>query len=79
MKKSHITSGRIIQRVIDKINANKNSNNNIIVVHGVDYQNDIDRIIDNLLKYFPSCQISLQKLDFGYELKIVVERYNFKG
>lgn len=68
MNMTDITSGRIIQRVFDKV-LNADSPN-ICVVHGIDDSLDIKRLTDNLFTYFPSCEITLKMLKYGYELKI---------
>ena len=71
MKKTDMTSGRIIQRVYDA--KQKESVSEVVIVHGIDWQHNIDRLINNLFEYFPSSEITLKKLKFGYELKIKVE------
>ena len=71
MKKTDITTGRIIQRVLSA--TSKESTSEIVVIHGVDNQHNIKRLIDNLYEYFPDSEITLKKLNFGYELKIRVE------
>lgn len=67
MKKTDITSGRIIQRVLDE--KSKNSSE-VIVVHGVDFKHDVNRLVHNLLEYFPHGKITLGLSKFGYELTI---------
>ena len=70
MKQTDILTGRIIQRVLDK--AKKEVISEVSVIHGVNDHHNIERLINNLFEYFPDSTIALQKLKFGYELKITV-------
>ena len=70
MKRTDITTGRIVQRVLDA--ASKGSVSEIIITHGVDWTQSIERLVNNLYEYFPDSKITLKKLNFGYELEIKV-------
>ena len=70
MKQTDILTGRIIQRVLTKLNT---ENSEATVIHGVDEHKNIERLINNLFEYFPDSTIALQKCQFGYELKITVK------
>ena len=65
MKRTDILTGRIVQRVLDERTKN---NSKITIIHGVDNQCNIERLINNLFELYPSSQITLSKLNFGYEL-----------
>lgn len=69
-KKTDITTGRIVQRVLDA--ASKGSVSEIVITHGVDWTQSVERLINNLYEYFPDSEITLKKLNFGYELKLKV-------
>lgn len=65
MKRTDILTGRIVQRVLDERTKNDLE---IAVIHGVDDSHNIERLINNLFELFPSGEITLKKLNFGYEL-----------
>ena len=70
MKKTDITTGRIVQRVLDA--RSKGDISEIVITHGVDWTRSIERLVNNLYEYFPDSEITLKKLNFGYELEIKV-------
>lgn len=71
MNKTDVTTGRIVQRVIDA--KARSSTRRVSIVHGVDNSHDIDKLMDNLFEFFPDSLIALKKLKFGYELRIEVD------
>lgn len=73
MNKTDVTTGRIVQRVIDATN-NADVNVSVSVKHGIDEEHDLPRLMDNLYAFFPNSTISFKRLKFGYELKIEVEK-----
>ena len=73
-KRTDITTGRIIQRVLDAMS--KGSASEVVITHGVDWSQNIGRLINGLYDYFPNSEITLKKLTFGCELKIKVPLLN---
>ena len=70
MNRTDVLTGRIVQRVID---AKTSTSSRVIIRHGVDSGYNIDKLMDNLLKFFPDSLIALKRLNFGYELRIEVD------
>ena len=70
MNKTDITTGRIIQRIID---SRCEGSPKTIITHGVSNQCDVYKIIDYILNQLPNCVISIKRLKFGYELKFEIE------
>ena len=69
-KKTDITTGRIVQRVLDAMS--KGSAAEVVITHGVDWSQNIWRLINSLCDYFPNSEITLKKLAFGWEVKTKV-------
>lgn len=68
INKTDVLTGQIVQKVLDARFYGKCS-----VIYGVGNFFDIERLLNNLLYYFPECSIELKKLDFGYELRITIK------
>ena len=65
MKRTDILTGRIVQRVLDERTKNDSK---ITIIHGVDNQYNIERLVNNLFELYPTGEITLKKLNFRYEL-----------
>lgn len=70
MKRTDILTGRIIQRILSTKSDKDIAE--VVVVHDVDEYHNIERLIDNLFEYFSNSEITLKKLEYGYEIKIKV-------
>ena len=64
--KTQYLTGRIVQRILDK----KSVNEQIVINHGVNNYHNLDLLIKNIYSYFPNCNITIQKLEYGFNFKI---------
>ena len=71
MNMTDVLTGRIVQRVLDEMDKYSKAK----VVHGVDKSHNLSELMKNLWWYFPDSSITFKKLNFGYELRIEVDRY----
>lgn len=71
--KTLFTYGRIYQRISDAKNQ-KDHDSYVSVVHGVEKDVDLENLLNYLFDAFPSAEIILKRLNYGYELKITVKK-----
>lgn len=72
MNRTDVLTGRIVQRVLDARDENRESSR-VVIKHGVDYKHSVYRLMDNLFEFFPDALISFKECNFGYELRIEVD------
>ena len=72
MNMTDVLTGRIVQRVLDEMSSKRPK---VAVVHGVDKSHNLSELMKNLWWHFPDSSITFKKLNFGYELRIEVDRY----
>lgn len=71
MNMTDVLTGRIVQKVLDEMNKKPK----VTIIYGVDESHNLLELMNNLWWYFPDSSITFEKLKFGYELKIEVEKY----
>ena len=70
MNKTDITTGRILQRIID---AKLEGLPKTIITHGISDECNVYKIIAYFLDIYRDCIITIKRLKHGYELKFEIE------
>lgn len=72
MNKTDVLTGRIVQRVLDTMNTDEETE--VRIVYEVDYTYSVSRLVNNIWEHFPDASITLDRIECGYHMEIFMPK-----